>query len=99
MALGTRLDAFSMLLSMFLHQLLILGLINLLGALLMCLGHLLSHYLSESIVGTLRVEPFLLWLLFFLSSLLLLALLLNLLEVWFWENTFRVWLPIGFIEF
>jgi len=63
-----------MLLSMLFHELFILVLVDLLGALLVGLGHLLTHDLRECIVAALRVEPTLCWLFLLFHCFLLLSL-------------------------
>lgn len=70
-ASGCNLDALCMLGSVLLHHLLILSLVNLLGTLVVRLGHLLAHDLRESVIGPLGVEPLLLGLLFLLCGFLL----------------------------
>ncbi len=63
-----------MLLGMFFHEFFILVLVDLLWALLMGLGHLLTHDLGEGIVAALRVEPTLRWLFLLFHCFLLLSL-------------------------
>ena len=73
-ARGRNLDALSVLGSVLFHHLLVLSLVNLLGTLVVCLGHLLAHDLRESVIGPLGVEPLLLGLLFLLCGFLLASL-------------------------
>lgn len=68
---GRDLDALSVLGSVLFHHLLVLSLVNLLGTLVVRLGHLLAHDLRESVIGPLGVEPLLLGFLFLLCRLLL----------------------------
>lgn len=98
-SLGGRatLDAFSMLLSVLLRHFLVLGLIHLFWSLLVCLGHLLTHNLSKSVVAAGWIKPFLLGLFLFLGRFLL-GLSLDLLDVWFGEGTLGIGLPVSLIE-
>ena len=71
LASGCDLDTLGMLGSVLFHHLLVLSLVNLLGTLVVRLGHLLAHDLRESVIGPLGVEPLLLGFLFLLCRLLL----------------------------
>ena len=99
LASGCDLDALGMLGSVLFHHLLVLRLVNLLGALVVCLRHLLTHDLSEGIIGALRVEPLLLGLLLLFSSFLLASLSLYSLDVRLGEDTLGARLPVSFVKF
>lgn len=85
--------------SVLFHHLLVLRLVNLLGALVVCLRHLLTHDLGESIIGALRVEPLLLGLLLFFSGFLLASMSFYSLDVRLGEDALGARLPVSFVKF
>jgi hypothetical protein len=92
-------QALRVLLSMLLHEVLVLCLVDLLRTLLMCLRHLLSHYLCKGIVSTSWIKPSLCsWLWLSLVSALCLLGPLEVLDIRLCQAVFGVWLPLSIIE-